>query len=463
MKHRNNLKVLYIGFGISPFSGGGAVAYQEALVEGVNSRGWETVCFFAEQRYSFSDKPYLKMHHRKGIKLIELYNPPFVCGRLNDPIRQCYHKDIYRLTRQVLDDEKPDVVHIHQLLMHTASVIDLIAERNIPTVITLHNYCDICPQWFLLYKGEELCLDYENGKRCAQCLTHLPYGVFDSKQRLIYEFKKRLRPYFPRWFKQLYKYYKAHRGAGDERKVESKDAVTPYHPDEFRFRRRFFIERLNKIDFFHCSSQRMAEIFSNYGLLKNKFKIIPLAVKHLDNIRPKPFRNTGYPIVFGYVGGKYLHKGYYALIEAFSKLDQKKAKLIVWGVDSRDKYTQNLNIEFRMAYRASEINCILDEIDVGVVPSVCEEIFGIIGLEFLSAKIPVIGSNTGGIPEWLDDGENGFLVAPNDPRELAEKMELFIREPDLIPKLQKQMKPLKTFDTHVREMLELYKEMLSRK
>lgn len=52
---------------------------------------------------------------------------------------------------------------------------------------------------------------------------------------------------------------------------------------------------------------------------------------------------------------------------------------------------------------------------MGVFPSVCEETYGMVALEFLRAEIPVIASRIGWIPEYLRDGENGLLVPGRQP------------------------------------------------
>src|SRR3989304_8666139 len=43
-------------------------------------------------------------------------------------------------------------------------------------------------------------------------------------------------------------------------------------------------------------------------------------------------------------------------------------------------------------------------------------------LEAMSAGVPVIGGKTGGIPEQIEDGTNGFLVEPGDWKDLANKI-----------------------------------------
>ena len=64
--------------------------------------------------------------------------------------------------------------------------------------------------------------------------------------------------------------------------------------------------------------------------------------------------------------------------------------------------------------------------DVFVLPSVNKsgetEGLGVVLLEAMASGCPVIGSNVGGIPDIITDGENGFLVHERDPAQLAEKI-----------------------------------------
>ena len=105
--------------------------------------------------------------------------------------------------------------------------------------------------------------------------------------------------------------------------------------EKYNYRQKFFVERLNKLDAIHCSSFRPGEILSIAGVLKNKIISISLSTENIKNIRPKPLRGHNSPVVFGYIGGTAVQKGYNVLVEAFSKLDQKKAKLIIWNAKNK--------------------------------------------------------------------------------------------------------------------------------
>jgi glycosyltransferase involved in cell wall biosynthesis len=74
-----------------------------------------------------------------------------------------------------------------------------------------------------------------------------------------------------------------------------------------------------------------------------------------------------------------------------------------------------------------DLAILYDSASVFVLPSrsyqgLVMEGLGVVLLEAMSHGVPVIGSNVGGIPDIITDGENGFLVPERDPAILAEKI-----------------------------------------
>ena len=65
-----------------------------------------------------------------------------------------------------------------------------------------------------------------------------------------------------------------------------------------------------------------------------------------------------------------------------------------------------------------------------VVPSLWPDPWGLVGIEAMSYCKPVIAFDVGGIPEWLDHGETGFLIKPYDIKEMAEKINCLLENPD---------------------------------
>lgn len=60
--------------------------------------------------------------------------------------------------------------------------------------------------------------------------------------------------------------------------------------------------------------------------------------------------------------------------------------------------------------------------DVVAIPSIVPEALSRVGLEALACGKPIVASRVGGLPEVVQDGENGLLVHPRDPERLAEAL-----------------------------------------
>lgn len=140
-------------------------------------------------------------------------------------------------------------------------------------------------------------------------------------------------------------------------------------------------------------------------------------------------------------------KGMINLVEAFSRISPRFPNLrLVIGVA---KASDSLKDEFMSAYEMLlgyiKINGIenktivkmfeLDQMpniyrssDVLVLPAEKNETLGQIFIEAMACGLPVIGAKTGGIPEIISDRYNGYLVPPNDPIILAQKIEIILKD-----------------------------------
>src|SRR6185437_1857972 len=61
----------------------------------------------------------------------------------------------------------------------------------------------------------------------------------------------------------------------------------------------------------------------------------------------------------------------------------------------------------------------MQSIDVFVMPSTCQESFGVAAIEASACEVPVVATKVGGVPEAVVDGQTGILVPPFDSDRLA--------------------------------------------
>ena len=78
------------------------------------------------------------------------------------------------MLENIIDSFKIDILHVHHFLFQTFDAIDVAKERNIYSIITLHDLYMICPSINMVYKN--IYCEYDKEKDCKKCLN-TRYGV----------------------------------------------------------------------------------------------------------------------------------------------------------------------------------------------------------------------------------------------------------------------------------------------
>ena len=151
--------------------------------------------------------------------------------------------------------------------------------------------------------------------------------------------------------------------------------------------------------------------------------------------------STEYVHTVLFVGRLVREKGIQFLIKAMAYLRQcSNLQLKIVGEGYYAATVQRLLKKYNLIDRTVIINRwlshaeILREIghsSVVVVPSVWPEPFGYIGIDALAMGKPVVACSVGGIPEWLQNGDNGFLVSPKNSKGLAECIRKIITDEEM--------------------------------
>jgi glycogen(starch) synthase len=184
-----------------------------------------------------------------------------------------------------------------------------------------------------------------------------------------------------------------------------------------------------------CSDYMVSHVRWAFGLPEDKLVMVPNGVnphvyediekQDLKSFRAK-FALPEEKIVL-YVGRLVYEKGIHILINTVPKvLEKVDAKFIIVGSGYMKEQLLNIVRSMKLEHKVLFLGFVDDETllklqkcaDVSVVPSLFEP-FGIVALEAMAAKSPVVVSDTGGLSEIVDHDLTGVKVYPNNPDSLA--------------------------------------------
>jgi len=171
--------------------------------------------------------------------------------------------------------------------------------------------------------------------------------------------------------------------------------------------------------------------------LSKKTKTIPAGINNkIDFARDVSWIDKKYRFRYKqmvlFTGRLTKQKGVEYLIKAAKNI---KAEIVILGDGPERKYLEKLidknklNNVHMLGYfsqRVEKINDFYLRADVYVAPSVWNEPLGLVILEAMVHKTPVVSSRKGGITTIVKDGYNGFLIRPRSPKLIAEKVNLLL-------------------------------------
>ena len=166
-------------------------------------------------------------------------------------------------------------------------------------------------------------------------------------------------------------------------------------------------------------------------------------------------------LTVGFVGSAYPHKGPQLLVEAAQLVDCE-IRVRIHGEVPRAFAEQLLSldrrgvVELAGAFSHAELPEILSGLDAAVIPSLWWDCAPLVVAECLAGRVPVIGANMGGIPDFVEHEENGLLFDGRSARALAAALARLHDEPGLLERLQKGIAEPRAFADYVDELEAIY-------
>ncbi len=162
------MKICFISNLYSPWVIGGAEIYVESIAKALSSR--HEVIIITSRSFNGIKSMKPEIYIQDKIKMYRFYPAnvyhTYYAKHLTDVIKPIWHMiDIwnphsYFVIRSILEKERPDIVHTHNLGGISPSALDAAKRCKIPVVHTIHDYSFICPRATLIHeRSNDICSD----------------------------------------------------------------------------------------------------------------------------------------------------------------------------------------------------------------------------------------------------------------------------------------------------------------
>ena len=230
---------------------------------------------------------------------------------------------------------------------------------------------------------------------------------------------------------------------------------------------------INQSDIVTSVSQNLKDETLKLFRITNEIEVIPNFIemnKNIDSNNIPCYRSvmaTDEERVITHISNFRKVKRIPDVIKIFDKIQQNiPAKLMMVGdgpeKEKAEKLCHKLGIKDKVIFfgNSNEIDRILSYSDLFLLPSETES-FGLAALEAMALSVPVISSNSGGLPEVNLNGVSGYLSNVGDIDEMAANALKILREEKILQQFKvNALETAKQFD--IQNILPLYEELYLR-
>ncbi len=352
--------------------------------------------------------------------LSDIESSNFLVKSLKRVERTFYSLEARRKLAQLIDDHPSDIAHLHNIYGRISpSILDVLNARGIPVVQTLHDYKLICPVHSLLSREGRVCEDCQP-TRYYKCFLNncSPYSFSLLKSGL--------------------------------------------HALEMYFHH-FMLSYQERIDRFIAPSLFLRSKMSQFGVDEEKIIHIPIFVR-IDEFTPI-YQAENYIAFFGMVSHL---KGLDILIEAMKDVPHTPLLVIGSGPQLHDcmRQAERLaldNVRFLGFKRGEELRRLVARAMFSVLPSRWYENNPAAVLESFASATPVIASNTGGIPELIENGRDGLLCEPNSVKDLHNKIVYLLKHKGQVGEMGRRarwkVEEYYNAETYYEKLMAVYREL----
>lgn len=334
------------------------------------------------------------------------------------PFKIIFSFEAKRKIGQVLDQFKPDIVHMNNINFQlTPSIIYAVKKRNIPLVQTVHDYQMICPN-HLLYSFDET-------KTCERCINGSKFNCL--KHKCIH-------------------------GSKAKSLIGSIEAKLYW-----------LLKTYKKVDLYVCPSEFLAKkLLSASDVFEGK----TFTIHNFIEKKPMPKKEKTEKPYVAFASRLSKEKGITLLAEAAKLLPEYS--FVIAGNGPDDECLKNIpNVTLKGFVTGKELDSFIANAKLMILPSVWYENCPLNILETHAFGVPVITMNSGGMAELVDDGKTGILIKEPTAEAIAQAIKKCFEDDEFYNSLKQNCEEMKNKIIGVSEyadiLIDKYQGMLDKR
>lgn len=479
-KASDSKKILYynwIQFDKENNTGGGVNVYQKNIIDYMIKSTNNEVYFLSSGIYYdiFKRKTYIKKTknvYGEKCKSYKMYNSKCVAPAktMNNDLSTYLNDDTtYDVFKKFIEDNGGfDVIHFNNIEGLSSKCLEIKKDfPNIKIIFSIHNYFLFCPQINLFYNGECNCENYQEGKKCKQCLNT---SITKNKSIFFYKidgFCEKIHCYnLSDRLKKILK--KIHKNTNNKHIKQNNYNETD--SEIFKLFRNKNVERVNKyVDCILAVSNRVREIAINMGIDSDKIHTNYIGTKFAEtNINKVNADYSSQYLTIAYMGYFEKMKGFDFLIEALESLPDNISSRIdfkcyakIKNPEDEEKVNKVKKLSTKLhssthydGYTHSELEEIMSEINLGIVPVIWEDNLPQVAIEFVAHGVPILCSNLGGAQELSKS--KYFIFKSGNIEDFKDKLTKIIEDKNLLNEYYNSNMKLVSMKDHIDKLLSFY-------
>ncbi|NEP17892.1 MAG: glycosyltransferase family 4 protein [Leptolyngbya sp. SIO4C1] len=395
-------------------------------------------------------------------KDIEVFRYPAVPQPPAEPNHGAFPHAGFEQFAHWLSEQQAELYHQHQWtpscgLPHLRYAKQL----GLKTIVSIRLPQAICQRQTLMLNGTEPCDGKIDVARCTQCCEPIAQALPATAMHLFAQLPAAMWAQLP-LPASLY----APTAIPNQKVAPFRALSTPAFIEA---RRRSLLEMAEQADRIIMLSELLRDMFIRNGVPKDKLVMVRTGLPEYVPTVTASRRRTEGPLKVVFLGRWNRTKGIHILVDAVERLPESvPIELSIHGVPNDEHYEREVRasisdssrIRIKPQLQRDSLADQLSQYDVLAAPAQWFDVRPMVVLEGHACKLPVLGSNMGGIPELINDGVDGLLLPPSDPQAWADALAKLACDRAYLEQLQQGIRPVRRMQAEAADMAQVYQSLL---